>query len=152
MSILWFLFALAACAGGAFAGMRYTRWQVARERVIAEYEDPRDTEIRELLAEGKVLRKKLADTQAAAEKASEELALSATRAKDLEAAMARSQKEFKTSQGMLHDHLGGRTDMESQLDQLRRENDGLKARAQELEMELRLGKEPDLLDPSAQVN
>jgi len=152
MSIVWFLFALAACAAAAFAGIRYTRWQVARERVIAEYEDPRDTQIRELLAEGKVLRKKLAGTQAAAEKAGEELALTATRAKDLQTAMDRARKEFKTSQGMLHDHLGERTDMESQLDQLRRENDGLKARVQELEMELRLGNEPDLLDPSAQVN
>jgi len=149
---VWFLFALAACAGAAFAGMRYARWQAARERVIAEYEDPRDTQIRELLAEGKVLSKKLAAAQTAAEKAAEELALSTTRAQDLESAMSRAEKEFKTSQGMLHDHLGQRTDMETQLDQLRRENDGLKARAQELEMELRLGSEPDLLDPSAQVN
>ncbi|MGI9330692.1 MAG: hypothetical protein ACR2QB_08220 [Gammaproteobacteria bacterium] len=152
MSIVWFLIALAACAGAAFAGMRYTRWKVARERVIAEYEDPRDTQIRELLAEGKVLRKKLAAAQADAEKAGEELTLTTNRANDLEAAMARAQKEFKTSQGMLHDNLGQRTDMESQLDQMRRENDGLKARVQELEMELRLGSGPDLLDPSAQVN
>ena len=54
-------------------------------------------------------------------------------------------------QSLLHDQLGQRTDLDTQLDQLRRENEQLKARTQELEMELRMGAGSDLLDPSSQV-
>ena len=70
----------------------------------------------------------------------------------LEKAAANGNTEVETMQGRLEELLGERNQLEEELAALRRDKERLHNRAQELEMELSMGRAGDLLDPALQAN
>lgn len=152
MLIVWILLAVAACAASGFCAARYTRARTERERLIAEIEDPRDSQIRELLIAAKVSRQNALRAKAGESSNSEELVQAHDRIRTLEKTAASANADVETMQGRLEDLLGERNELEEQLAELRRDKERLRNRAQELEMELSMGKAGDLLDPVLQAN
>jgi chromosome segregation ATPase len=152
MSIVWILLAVAACAASSFCAARYARASMERERLIAEIEDPRDSQLRELLIAAKVARENALRAKAGESSSSEELVQARDRIRTLEKTAATANDQVETMQGRLEDLLGERNELEEQLAKLRRDKERLLNRAQELEMELSMGKAGDLLDPAIQAS
>lgn len=152
MSIVWILLALAVCAASSFIAARYTRVRLERERLIAEIEDPRDSQIRELLIAAKVARENALRAKADESSSSEELVQARDRIRTLEKTATNANTDLETMQGRLEELLGERNQLEEQLAGLRRDKERLHNRAQELEMELSMGKAGDLLDPVLQAS
>ncbi len=152
MSIVWILLAVAACAVTGFCASRYARARAERERLIAEIEDPRDSQIRELLIAAKVARENAQRAKTSESTNSEELVRARDRIRTLEKAAANGNTEVETMQGRLEELLGERNQLEEELAALRRDKERLHNRAQELEMELSMGRAGDLLDPALQAN
>ncbi|UCG73185.1 MAG: hypothetical protein JSV45_02040 [Chromatiales bacterium] len=144
--------ALATCAGSSFIAARYTRARVERERLTAEIEDPRDSQIRELLIAAKVARENALRAKADESSSSEELVQVRDRIRTLEKTAADANADLETMQVRLEELLGERNQLEEQLADLGRDKERLRNRAQELEMELSMGKAGDLLDPVLQAN
>ncbi len=152
MLIVWFLLAVAACAASGFCAARYTRARVERERLIAEIEDPRDMQIRELLVAAKLARENALRAKSDESSSSEELVQARDRIRTLDKTVTSAHREVEAVQGRLEDLLSERNQLEEELAGLRRDKEQLRNRAQELEMELSMGKAGDLLDPAMQAN
>jgi len=149
---MWFLLAVTACAASGFCAARYTRARMIRERLMAEIEDPRDMQIRELLVAAKLARENALRAKADESSSSEELVQARDRIKTLDKTVTSAQREVETMQGRLEELLGERNQLEEQLAELRRDKERLGNRTQELEMELSMGKAGELLDPALQAN
>lgn len=152
MLIMWFLLAVTACAASGFCAARYARARMIRERLMAEIEDPRDMQIRELLVAAKLARENALRAKADESSSSEELVQARDRIKTLDTTVTSAQREVETMQGRLEELLGERNQLEEQLAELRRDKERLGNRTQELEMELSMGKAGELLDPALQAN
>ena len=152
MSIVWLLLAIAACVVCSCGSTRLTRARLERERLVAAIEDPRDSQIRELLIAAKVARANAARAKADESSSGTELAQARDRIRSLEQHAARTSGEVEAMQERLETLLGERNQLEEQLADLRRDREQLRNRAQELEMELSMGQAGDLLDPVLQAN
>ncbi|MBT8442815.1 MAG: hypothetical protein KJO76_10550 [Gammaproteobacteria bacterium] len=151
MSILFYVLAFLACIGTAAGGAWTMRWYIERSRDVPEREDPRDAQIRDLLAQVRMMKNDMARNQAAAEEATEHVDLAHERIHDLTKRMIKlanltastesDLKEAKASQDLMHDKLSVAN----------RQLDTLKTRNQELEVELSVAKETDLLEPAANL-
>ena len=75
MSILFFIVAFIACCATGAAGAWVMRRHINRDQNVAESEDPRDTKIRDLLAQMKVARDTVEREKSAAKNATEHLEL-----------------------------------------------------------------------------
>ncbi len=146
-SLLGILAGLAVAAVGAFA----MRWSVERNRVIAEREDPRDTQLRELLTEIKLRRADSARAQQAVEDANSDAAGVRQALKEAESRAENLQADLDKRIGLMEKESGERLAASEALERLRRDNEALKARVHELEMELSMGHSKDMLDPSIQA-
>lgn len=152
MSILFVLLALCCCAISALAGAWFSRWRIRRAEVIAESEDIRDTQIRELLAEVKVLSKDAKGAETAGAEAAERIAALEAQAEDLRSRLDAAHQTADNSESMLRDEVDEKTRLREELIALRREKDALETRTQELELELRMASDgAQLLDPALQM-
>jgi chromosome segregation ATPase len=150
MSILGLLLAIAACVGCAFAGARWMRWRLEHEQIVAASEDPRDTQIRELLVASKMARENAARVKAAESSTTEELAVAHDRVRTLEKEVESATADLARMQCRLEELLGERNQLEEELARVRQERELLRARTQELELELNIDRRQDLLDPALQ--
>lgn len=148
MAILWSFVALLAGLG---AGALSMRWHVQRTREIAEQEDSRDTQIRELLAALKIARADLARAREEAAATSAGADETSRRLAELDEAVARSHTEHNETRELLDREIVEKSRLQEELHQLRRECEALKTRAQELELELQAAGSAELLDPALQV-
>jgi len=149
MSILFAFLGIMACiacgAGGAW-GMRL--W-IARMQKIAEREDPRDTQIRDLQSRLKLT---LADCSKAREAESAALGKLATIEEKIalcEERAARAQQQYETCKDVLKKEIAGKNDLREMMAATERQLETLKSRTREMERELdtqRSGAE--LLDPA----
>ena len=152
MSILFVLLALAACAGSALGGAWFARWRIRRAEKIAESEDIRDTQIRELLAEVKVSNKEAKRAAAEATESAERIAALETETEELRGRLDSAHETADNSENMLRDEVNEKTRLREELLKLRREKDNLETRVQELELELRMANDgAQLLDPALQM-
>jgi len=152
MSILFVLLIAGGCAISAFGGAWFARWRMQRAEVIAEREDLRDTQIRELLAEIKVLGKDAKGAEAAGAEAAERIAVLEAEAEDLRGRLDAANQTADKSETMLRDEVDEKSRLREELIQLRREKDALETRTQELELELRMTSDgAQLLDPALQM-
>ncbi len=152
MSILFVLLALCALAGAAAGGAWLTRWRIRRRQEIADSEDLRDTQIRELLAEVKVRSQDAVRAKQAAEEAGAENQALQAKIEDLSGQLEAARELAGKSESMLKDEINEKTELRESLHKQRRENDGLATRAQELELELRMSTSgAQLLDPALQM-
>lgn len=136
MSILWFILTLLLCgvsvAGGGF-GMR---WYLDRNREIAEREDPRDTEIRELQTSLKVARTDATRSRTMAQGDREHLDLAHDRITELLEQLAGARQQYDTCKEVLKREIGRKNDLRAELDATQQELKALAERAQEMELEL----------------
>lgn len=136
MSILWFILTLLLCgvsvAGGGF-GMR---WYLERNREIAEREDPRDTEIRELQTSLKVARADATRSRTAAQTDREHLDLAHERITELLEQLGGARQQYDTCKEVLKREIGRKNDLRAELEATRQELKALAERAQEMELEL----------------
>jgi hypothetical protein len=152
MSTLFVLLALFACAGAATGGAWLTRWRIRRHQEIADSEDLRDTQIRELLAEVKVRSQDAVLAKQAAETAGAENQDLQAQIEDLNGQLEAARQLAGKSESMLKDEINEKTELRESLHKQKRENDGLATRAQELELELRMSDSgAQLLDPALQM-
>jgi chromosome segregation ATPase len=152
MSILFVLLALSGCMMSAFGGAWFTRWRMQRAETIAESEDIRDTQIRELLAEVKVRSKDAKRAEAEAREVGERIAALEAEVEDLRGRLDAAHETADNSENMLRDEVDEKTQLRDELIKLRREKDHLETRAQELELELRMASDgAQLLDPTLQM-
>lgn len=152
MSILFVLLALLGCVISALAGAWFARWHMRRTEIIAESEDIRDTQIRELLAEVKVSNKDARRAAAESGEAGERVAALEAEAEDLRGRLNAAHETAANSENMLRDEVDEKTRLREELIKLRREKGTLETRAQELELELRMASDgAQLLDPALQM-
>jgi chromosome segregation ATPase len=152
MSFLFVLLALSGCTISAFGGAWFARWRMRRAEVVAESEDIRDTQIRELLAEVKVLGKAAKGAEAAGAEAAEKIAALEAQIDDLRCRLDAAQKTADNSEKLLRDEVDEKARLREDLIRARREKDALETRTQELELELRMASDgSQLLDPALQM-
>ena len=152
MSILFVMLALLGCVVSALGGAWIARWRMRRAETIAESEDIRDTQIRELLAEVKVSNRDAKRVAAESREAGERIAALEAETDDLRGRLGAAQETADKSENMLRDEVDEKTRLREELIKLRREKDSLETRAQELELELRMaGDGAQLLDPALQM-
>ena len=152
MLIVWILVAVAACVVSGIGAAGYMHGRLQRQRLLAEIEDPRDTQIRELLVAVKVARENETRASSGREDHLDELSQARDRIKTLEKLSAGAAGEAETMQGRLESLLGERNQLEENLAGMRRDNERLHNRVQELEMELSVGRTGDLLAPELQAS
>ena len=144
MAILWSMLALVFGLGAGALGMR---WHVERTREIAEQEDTRDTQIRELLAALKVAREDLAKTREQAASATVTADQTHQRIEELEQQLAEAHRLHEDTRELLNEEIAEKTTLQEELIQIRRECEALRTRVQELELEAQASEAGDLLDP-----
>lgn len=145
MSILYFILALTACAVSGVISAFGMRFVIERNREIAEQEDPRDTQIRDLQAKLRLSGVDSAHNRTQAASATEHVDLAHKRINDL-LDEAKTLKRSLDNQEALHDN--GNEEMEllrNKLSVATKQLDTMRQRNQELEVELSVVREPDLL-------
>jgi chromosome segregation ATPase len=152
MSIVWILVAVAACILSGVGTAGFMRARMKRERLIGEIEDPRDTQIRELLVAVKVARENEARARAGEKDNADELAQAQDRVRELEKLRASDERGLEAMQGRIEGLLGERNQLEENLAGTRSENERLHSRVEELEMERSMGRAADMLDPELQAS
>ncbi len=136
MSILWFMLTALLC-GAAFAGGGFgMRWYTERNREIAEREDPRDTQIRDLQTSLKVARDDAMRSKAAAQADREHLDLAHERISELLEQVDGARQQYDTCKEILKREIGNKNQIRAELESQRQEFKSLADRAQEMELEL----------------
>ncbi|HHQ13440.1 MAG TPA: hypothetical protein ENK16_00275 [Chromatiales bacterium] len=151
MNVLLGLSFLVACALSAGIGALVMRGMIRRRQEIADREDSRDTQIRELLAALKVAR---TDAKRAREQAAETtsvMAQSKTEFETTRQALEAAQQQHEETRQLLQSEIDQKSALRDQLEAMRRECETFKSRAQELELELSVSQTKDLLDPKKQL-
>jgi len=148
MSILFFLLTFIACCATGAGGAWGMRWYIERSRQIAEHEDPRDTEIRELLAQIKVARNSVLREQQVAKQATEHQDLAHERITELVRRVAVSSQHGEATEVDLAQANSNKDLLRNKLSVASQQLDTLKQRNQELELELELSMsgDADMLD------
>jgi len=138
---------MSAFGGAWFAGRR-----MRRAETIAESEDIRDTQIRELLAEVKVRSKDAKRAEVEAKEVAERITALEAEAEDLRGRLDAAHETADKNENMLTDEVDEKTRLREELIKLRREKDQLETRVQELELEIRMTNDGgQLLDPALQI-
>lgn len=139
---------MASAAGGAW-GMRY---YIRRKRVIAEAEDPRDTQIRDLLARVKVATDTADRERAATETATSQLGNSHREIEKRDAEIADAVRQYTTCKDVLKKEIAAKNDIRDRLKITEQQLENYKQQLHEAQMELRVKHaSEELLDPSLQT-
>ena len=149
MSILFYVLAFLACVGTAAGGAWLMRRHIERSQVVADTEDPRDVEIRNLLAQERMAKNDMARNQQAAKDAQEHVQYAHERIDELVARTARLAERAERAEAKVKDAQGDQELLRDRLSVASKQLDTLKQRTQELEVELSLARENDMLEPVA---
>jgi len=145
MSILSVIITLLACIVSGVAGSFGTRFIIERNREIAEREDPRDTQIRDLQAKVKLARTDMKRDRVQSAEAVEHLQLAHDRIRELLDRLASLQNAVDQQKNLRHSDVEQMEILRDKLSAANRQLDTLKQRHQELEVELSVARDPDLL-------
>ncbi len=153
MSITFYVSAIVAClitcALGAF-GMRFI---FERNREIAESEDPRDSQIRDLQATLTVNQKDATINKAAAANAKEHVDFAHDRINELIAECSKAAENLDACKELLKTKIAEREELHDQTSVAEKEVFQLKERLQEVELELSMaGESGNMLDPAMQAS
>ncbi|MFW2403313.1 MAG: hypothetical protein ACN4GT_01020 [Gammaproteobacteria bacterium] len=146
MSILFYVLAFLACIGTAAGGAWAMRWYIERGRDVSEREDPRDSQIRDLLAQVRMMKNDMARNQNVAKDATEHVDLAHERIHDLTSRMIKLANLTASTESDLKTAKGEQELMRDKLSVANRQLDTLKTRNQELEVELSVAKDSDMLE------
>jgi predicted flap endonuclease-1-like 5' DNA nuclease len=146
MSILFFVVAFIACCATGAAGAWVMRRHINRDQSVAESEDPRDTKIRDLLAQMKVARDTVEREKSAAKNATEHLELAHERIVELTGKLRSLDDKCVTTQSSLNEAGNEVELLRNQMSVASSQLDSLRQRNQELELELSVSGEREMLD------
>jgi len=150
MSILFYVLAFLACVATAAAGAWAMRLYIEKNRVVPDTEDPRDAQIRDLLAQVRMAKNDMARKQKIATEAEEHLRLAHERIEEL---LARSEKfaaRSTSAEAGLSEVRAEKEMLRDKLSVANQQLDTLKQRNQELEVELSVAQEHDMLEPQTE--
>jgi predicted flap endonuclease-1-like 5' DNA nuclease len=151
MSTLFYVVGFVACIVTAIAGALCMRWRMARSADVSDHEDPRDTQIRNLLGEVQMARNDMKRSRTIADEATEHVELAHETIHELKrrtASLGERIAEFESHAGERSNELELLTDKLSAANQ---QLNTLKHRNQELEIELSaVNPAEDMLDPLQQ--
>jgi predicted flap endonuclease-1-like 5' DNA nuclease len=147
MSILFYVLAFLACIGTAAGGAWAMRWHMERTREVPDHEDPRDTKIRELLAQTRLAQNDMRRNRQAAEASQEHVQLAHERIEELAARCEKLAASGDDTRTELGEANADRDLLRDKLSIANRQLDSLKQRVQELELELRVANDADMLEP-----
>lgn len=144
------LVSTAACASGAYGMHLYTQ----RTREIAEREDPRDTQIRDLQATIKIASVEVKTSRTTKDDLLEHVNLAHARIHEMLEQVDAAKNTYISANDLLKAEITAREDVEEQLSVVSQQLDTFKQRANELELELKTSKSPgvDMLDPGTQAD
>lgn len=146
MSSLFYILSLAACVATATVGACLMRWRMQRVNNVPDREDPRDTQIRNLLGEVQMARNDMSRNQKGATDAAEHVQLAHERIEQLVARNTQLTQQLEATAG---ERSGTHDEIELLKDNLSAVNkqiETLKQRNQELEVELRAANDADMLE------
>lgn len=146
MSIISFSLALIACALSAFGGVFYQRFVHERNREIAEREDPRDTQIRDLQAKIKLINDDMRRDRQAAAEAEDHVRLAHERIVELVEQRNTLNRSLESQASLQDDKKEEIELLTDKLSLAHKQLDTLRQRNQELEVELSVVNEPNMLD------
>jgi predicted flap endonuclease-1-like 5' DNA nuclease len=153
MSILFIVLTLFACVASAGAGAWGMRSHIHRTREIAEREDPRDTQIRDLQATLKLTRDDANKNHQVTGEHQEHLDLAHERIHELMEKNNSLLQQFENCNETLKREIDQKSDAIAKLSAAEKQCENLKERLQEAEMELSSQQSSgDLLDPGVQID
>jgi len=147
MSTLFYIVSFAACVATATVGACLMRWRMRRVNDVSDREDPRDTQIRNLLGEVQMAKNDMARNQKGAQDAAEHVQLAHARIEQLVARIAKLTRQLEETDS---EHSGTRDEIDllgDNLSAVNRQLETLKQRNQELEVELHANQDVDMLEP-----
>lgn len=147
MSILFSILAFFACVATAACGAWGMRWHMEKTREVPEKEDPRDTQIRDLLAQVRMAKNDMVRSRTIAEDAEEHLKLAHERIDELFARSAKLSARAESAESDLQAAHSARDLLRDKLSAATQQLDTLKQRNQELELELSVAQDADMLEP-----
>lgn len=145
MTILAFILTLFACAVSMLVGAYGMRFINERNREMAEQEDPRDTQIRNLQAQIRLAASDQTHDRATATSATEHIALAHGRINKLLDEVRELKIDSKQHAVLMNDDGDEKELLRSKLSAINAQLDSLKQRNQELELENSLTGEADML-------
>ena len=146
MSSLFYILSLATCVATATVGAYLMRWRMQRVNNVPDREDPRDTQIRNLLGEVQMARNDMSRNQKGATDAAEHVQLAHERIEQLVARNTQLTQQLEATAGErsgTHDEIEL---LKDNLSAVNRQIETLKQRNQELEVELRAANDADMLE------
>lgn len=150
MSILFYVLAFLACIATAAAGAWAMRWLMERNREVPDHEDPRDVQIRDLLAQTTMAKNEMARKQKLAGDAEEHLQLAHERIDELLARIAKLSSRAESAEADIGAANGDMELLRDKLSVANQQLDSLKQRNQELEIELSVTQDADMLESDQQ--
>lgn len=150
MSILFYVLGFLACVITAAGGAWGMRWYIERHRKVPDREDPRDSQIRNLLAQARMAKNDMARNQQTATEATEHLRLAHERIEELAGRITRLAAQAEAAESGLKEGLADKDLLRDKLSVASQQLDSLKERNQELEVELSVATEADMLEAEHQ--
>ena len=145
MVILYFILALFACALSAVIGAFGMRFIIERNREIAEQEDSRDTQIRELQTKIRLGANEQKQNRATAASATEHVQFAHDRITGLLGEVQNLKNSLQTQKDLRGDNDDEKELLRDKLSAATRQVETFRQRNQELEVELSAISEPDML-------
>ena len=148
MTVLYFFLAFVACVATGAAGAAGMRWHVQRTRITARSEDPRDTQIRELLASNKIAKEDVVKARTKELEFKEHVDMAHMRIKELQERLDAANNKYYTCNENLNKEHSEKEMLEDKLKATMQQLETFKQRVQEMEMEMSVGNGGDMLDPA----
>jgi predicted flap endonuclease-1-like 5' DNA nuclease/predicted nucleic acid-binding Zn-ribbon protein len=150
MSISYIVSALVACGFTCIVGAYGMRVYFVRNREIADREDPRDTQIRDLQATLQVTRKDVLEKKTNADDSIKHLEFAHDRIKELLQIGKETTDKFDACKELLRTKIAEREQLHDKFVAAEREANGLKERLEDAELELSMANESgDMLESAA---
>lgn len=146
MSILFYVLAFLACVITAAGGAWLMRWHIQRNTSAVVQEDPRDTEIRNLMAQVRLAKTDKERSKKGSQEAEEQLKQAHERIDELAARCARLSDRADSTETDLKEVHSNKDLLREKLSVASQQLDSLKQRNQELEVELSVTRKADMLE------
>jgi len=146
MSILFYIMAFLACIATAAGGAWGMRWFMERRQTVSDQEDPRDTQIRDLLAQSRMAKNDVLRNREVATEAQEHVQLAHERIEELAQRVTRATNRAESAEADLSEARADKDLLRDRLSVANQQLDTLKLRNQELEVELSVTQDGDMLD------
>lgn len=148
MTVLNFVLAFVACLVTGVAGAVGMRWHMQRLRTATRNEDPRDTQIRDLLAGMKIAKEDVVKARTKELEFKEHVDMAHMRIKELQERLDAANNKYYTCNENLNKEHAEKEVLEDKLKATMQQLETSQQRVQEMEMEMSVEGSGDMLDPA----